>query len=330
MRHSLSAFTGFLSLFLPALSHAIPLSLPIACANGAACFVQNYVDHEPGPGWKDFRCGHLTYDGHDGTDFRLPTLAAMEAGVPVLAAASGTVKSTRDGMQDINLKDIDPVTIQNRECGNGVVITHEEGWSTQYCHLKQGSVKVSPGDEVQAGDTLGMVGLSGKTEFPHLHFEVMHHDVSIDPFTGFKVDSGCGQSGFSKWTPEAQKSVAYKPPGLIGGGFTSHVPEPRGIMEGKFREDTLPADAPALIFWTQLYGPREGDLIAMTLTEGAHGAVVAHHESRLEGSKADMMHYIGKKNPEAGEYHGTFTLTRITEKEGPQVLVKYEGKVSVD
>jgi D-3-phosphoglycerate dehydrogenase len=48
--------------------------------------------------------------------------------------------------------------IAGRECGNGVVIAHEDGWETQYCHMRRGSVAVQPGERVARGQTLGLVG----------------------------------------------------------------------------------------------------------------------------------------------------------------------------
>jgi len=48
------------------------LSFPLDCVPGTTCLVQDYVDRDPGTDARDFRCGRLTYDGHDGTDIRLP------------------------------------------------------------------------------------------------------------------------------------------------------------------------------------------------------------------------------------------------------------------
>src|SRR5215831_9272833 len=73
-------------------------ALPIDCQIGKTCIVQNYVDHEPGPAARDYRCGSLTYDGHKGTDIRIPDRSLFERGVAVLAAASGRVRALRDGM----------------------------------------------------------------------------------------------------------------------------------------------------------------------------------------------------------------------------------------
>ena len=64
-----------LALALPA--GAFDFGFPVACTLGVDCHVQNYFDRDPGAGTADIGCGNLTYDGHDGTDFALPTLAAM-------------------------------------------------------------------------------------------------------------------------------------------------------------------------------------------------------------------------------------------------------------
>ena len=124
------------------------IGLPVECAFGSICSVQNYVDLDPGPGRLDPGCGRLTYDGHDGTDFRVRDLIAMEEGVRVLAAADGVVKATRDGMADVSIREIGREAVSGREAGNGVLIDHGGGWETQYSHLRSGSVSVEPGDRV--------------------------------------------------------------------------------------------------------------------------------------------------------------------------------------
>ena len=56
---------------------ALDLALPVDCTLGETCYIQQYFDHDPSTVWGDFTCGTLAYDGHDGTDFALPTRAAM-------------------------------------------------------------------------------------------------------------------------------------------------------------------------------------------------------------------------------------------------------------
>src|SRR6185503_4699914 len=131
---------------------AFELSLPVDCEIGRACFIQQYVDHDQGSGARDYACGAETYDGHDGTDFRLPSLADVVQGTAVIAAASGTVIGVRDGMKDQLVRTAaDRAAIADRECGNGVLIDHGDGWQTQYCHMRQGSVAAKKDEWVESG-----------------------------------------------------------------------------------------------------------------------------------------------------------------------------------
>ena len=175
---------------------SIQLSLPIACTLGADCFIQQYTDVDPGPEARDYRCGIATYDGHEGTDFRVMSLDAAAKGVPVLASAAGRVKASRDGVEDRLLASPeDAADIAGRECGNGVVIDHGGGWETQYCHFKRGSVTARVGDAVAAGAPLGQVGYSGRAQFAHVHLTVLKNGQIVDPFSGKTQDGTCDAPG---------------------------------------------------------------------------------------------------------------------------------------
>ncbi len=120
------------------------LSLPLACQPHKTCFIQTYVDIDPGKGVKDYMCGSATYDQHSGVDFRLlSAAAATKTPFPVLASADGTVKGVRDGVEDVLFKKEKPQDVAGRECGNGVILDHGDGWETQYCHMRKGSVGVT-------------------------------------------------------------------------------------------------------------------------------------------------------------------------------------------
>ena len=150
----------------------VVLEFPLDCTLDETCFIQQFVDDDPSAIATDFACGSLTYDGHKGTDFALNSLAQQAAGVDVLAAAEGTIMGVRNDMNDILQITPDAPDVSDRECGNGVVIKHIDGFETQYCHMAKGSIIVSSGQTVQAGETLGKVGLSGQTQFQHLHVAV--------------------------------------------------------------------------------------------------------------------------------------------------------------
>jgi murein DD-endopeptidase MepM/ murein hydrolase activator NlpD len=63
--------------------------------------------------------------------------------------------------------------------GRAVMIEHGHGISTRYGHLS--SFAVSPGQQVHRGDTIGFVGLSGRSTGPHLHYEVRINDTPVNP-----------------------------------------------------------------------------------------------------------------------------------------------------
>jgi hypothetical protein len=56
--------------------------------------------------------------------------------------------------------------------GNYVIIQHANGEYSMLLHLEMGSIKVSPGQPVRAGDEMGKVGFSGEAMYPHLHYSV--------------------------------------------------------------------------------------------------------------------------------------------------------------
>ena len=229
-RAALLALT--LTLAPPVVASDFLLTLPLDCDLGQTCFIQNQVDRDPGPGVLDYQCGGLSYDGHKGTDFRLPTLTDMLRGVDVLAAAPGVVRGMRDGVPDVGPTE----TTAGKECGNGVVLRHEGGWKTQYCHMKSGSLLVQPGQKVTAGTVLGQVGLSGKTEFPHLHLSLRHDGEVVDPFD-LSAFPTCGETGESLW----HDTPAYQAGGLLGGGFNAAVPEYSAVKAGTADQNPLPA-----------------------------------------------------------------------------------------
>jgi len=63
--------------------------------------------------------------------------------------------------------------------GNYVLVVHGSGWSTLYAHLSAFTVR--DGDVVRRGDPVGLVGSTGFSTGPHLHFETRYADHPLDP-----------------------------------------------------------------------------------------------------------------------------------------------------
>jgi Peptidase family M23 len=97
-------------------------------------------------------------------------------GAEVIAANAGTVVSTaNDFPNQVPGSLPDPGSFDTLESvdGNHVIIRFGKGVYAFYAHLQKGSVVVEPGDKVEQGDMLGLLGNSGNTSAPHLHFHVM-------------------------------------------------------------------------------------------------------------------------------------------------------------
>jgi hypothetical protein len=281
----------------------------VDCALGATCHVQNHVDRDPGPGHADHACGRLSYDGHAGTDFALPHLRAMRAGVDVLAAAPGIVRAVRDSWPDVSMRDADAPDLGGQDCGNGVVLDHGEGWNTQYCHLMQGSVAVRSGDEVAAGDVLGRVGLSGRTEFPHLHFAVRLNGEAVDPFD--RGDGADCTADDPLWSDGA--GFGYRPAGTIAAGLSPHLPTYDEVRDAPPDARAWPAaEGEALVAWIHGYGARAGDVVRFEI-EGP-GGIVHRHEEPAGRDLASIYRGSGRRAPEggwpAGEYVARIEIVR--------------------
>jgi hypothetical protein len=100
-------------------------------------------------------------------------------GQPVYAVADAVVTQTKDGLPDgrpeVGKRPADPRVPMTLEtiAGNHIILDLGDGIYAGYAHLQPGSLRVIVGDQVKAGDVLGLVGDSGNSTEPHLHFQLM-------------------------------------------------------------------------------------------------------------------------------------------------------------
>jgi hypothetical protein len=300
----------------------ISLALPLACEIGKTCFLQNYVDSDASSKWKDYRCGEQTYDGHDGTDIRVPSMDEQRAGVDVIAAAPGTVIATRDGVEDVSIREGTRESIKGRECGNGVSLRHEGGWVTQYCHMAKGSIRVSRGQKVETGAPLGRVGLSGNTEFPHLHFSVRHHETRVDPFAYGAEPGSCGSGGKSLWNEAARAALSYRRGEVLNTGFAGNTVTMAQIESGEARRQPPTASSPALVAYVRAIGLEAGDVLELSIVAPDGKPFAQQRQPPLDHSKAQFFTMVGKKRGQTPWPAGTYTAKYNVVRDGKSVLEK--------
>jgi murein DD-endopeptidase MepM/ murein hydrolase activator NlpD len=179
-------------------SSQIQLSFPLkqSAAYSYPSFygISNYVDHNVSvpDQISDYNCGARSYDlssgyNHQGIDYFLwpfDNLMQQRNQVEVVAAADGVILQKSDGNDDQNC------SFCSNCQWNAVFLRHNDGSVTWYGHLKKNSLTTkAEGSTVSKGEYLGVVGSSGISSGPHLHFEVYKSSFYnranlIDPYGG--------------------------------------------------------------------------------------------------------------------------------------------------
>lgn len=280
---------------------AFQLQFPVKCVINKDCWILNYVDDDPTANWHDYKGGKLTYDGHTGTDIAIKNISQMQQGVDVIAAASGFVIATRDGVQDKNALAQDLNQLQNIGCGNRVAIRHTDGWITDYCHMKKGSIRVKKGDFVTVGQPLGQIGLSGLTEFPHLHINVQKGNQFFDPFTGLERYTKGPKS--SLWAT----TLSYKPQVIYNVGVSDEIPKLLDVRNQKYKNNGLSFFSNMMIIWIDAFHVELGDTIDI-LVKAPNGSPYINKHIVVEKPNAKRLFYLGKRKPQNGFVKGNYSV----------------------
>jgi hypothetical protein len=115
-------------------------------------------------------------------------------GDEVHSATAGTVVGVVDDIPNTPAGAFPPAITAERAGGNHVVVSFGGGHYAFYAHLQPGTVRVKVGQKVKVGQTLGLLGNSGNSNAPHLHFHVMDspHPLASNGmpyrFTSFSVE----------------------------------------------------------------------------------------------------------------------------------------------
>ncbi len=234
-----------------------------------------FVDHDPRyPGFvEDYTCGTRTYDldtgyNHAGTDYYLwpfPWWMMDQGLVQVVAAAPGVIAAKADGNFDRDC------AIASSTDPNFVRIQQDDGLSAIYLHLRNGSVTTLPiGARVAAGDYLGLVGSSGQSSGPHLHFELRDAaGAVVDPRHG---DCNPAPDRWAVFQP-------YEDPHIVS--LSTHSAEPRfiacGVDEAGHAIDETP-------FFQKVFAPGGTLWVFASYRDQRNGEVTQFRILRPDGS----------------------------------------------
>jgi murein DD-endopeptidase MepM/ murein hydrolase activator NlpD len=123
-----------------------------------------------------------TGDGKQNSDW-------LGYGAPLYAVADGTVVSTVNNKPEIPPFEDNPgLRTPEDYSGNNVIIKIGTGRYATYAHLQPGSVRVRRGQRVRTGQRIGLLGNSGNTTGPHLHFGIQSGPSFFSDSLPFEID----------------------------------------------------------------------------------------------------------------------------------------------
>jgi murein DD-endopeptidase MepM/ murein hydrolase activator NlpD len=185
--------------------------------------------------------------------------------------------------------------------------------------MARDSIRVKPGQTVEAGTPLGRVGLSGKTEFPHLHFGVRRRDQTIDPFA-YGLGEGMCKGGRSLWNSAVGAKLTYREREVINSGLAAGLVTMEQVESG---EIPLPQrDSPALVAYVRAIGLKAGDELELELI-APDGSVLFHDRRQpLDRAKAQFLVLGGRKGHGTAWPSGTYTVKYKVQHQNEEVLNK--------
>jgi murein DD-endopeptidase len=165
-----------------------------------------YISQRFAIDWVELNPDGKTYQGDaaDNKNYRA-------YGAEIHAVADGVVTQTKDGIpQNVpNQPPVVPITLETIG-GNHVIMDIGNGLYAFYAHLQPGSVRVRVGDKIRRGQVLGLLGNSGNSTEPHLHFHISSANSELGSeglpyaFAEYEVQ------GKGEWKPSDSHSAPVK------------------------------------------------------------------------------------------------------------------------
>lgn len=138
-----------------------------------------------------------------------------------------------------------------------------------------------------------MVGMSGLTEFPHLHYGYIDKKQVIDPFTGRNSTTTCGLEDAKPLWDRSLK-LTYQPLTIQAAGFTNEVPTMQKLSEEATMLPALSFTDDKIVFWAMFLGVRVNDKITLEIIN-PNNKMLASEEIVQNRTRARQLYYIGKR-----------------------------------
>jgi hypothetical protein len=260
----------------------------------------------------DYNCGTRTYDtesgyNHKGTDiYSWPfTWHKMEHDhMQIVAAASGKIVYK----QALNS---DKSCSFNSNQWNAVYIEHADGSVAWYGHLKKNSLtKKVIGDQIEAGEFLGIMGSSGNSTGPHLHFEVYDTDNNlVDPYVG-----SCNSTTSTSWWEEQQD---YTVPGI--NMLATHDAPP---SLGCFGSETP--------YFEVNFANSKIVYFATYFRDQLEGSTSTHKIIKPDGSVFQQWTTTSPQFYSGSYWYRSFTLPSVGDEGKWEFQVEYQGQITTE
>lgn len=302
------------ALFILAFFIALPQAkateffFPVACQIMGNCWITNHVDLDDRIGRvSDYMCSDKATDNNKSTHISLAGRAYITKTLPVLAAADGKVVEAINGYPDSSRP------LQGESfCGNRVLIKHSDGWETSYCHMKMDSITVNQGDTVKAGQTIGLIGMSGQADWPRLSFALIRNGMVFDPFSGRTSIEGCSKDVQPLWAGDL--NPPYEPASVSNAGFIVGDITNTAILNGTAQNVTaMKKEVPRMSLWALMMNLRKDDIIKLAITT-PDGRTLSEITETVNQDSLYYPIYLSKRRGgflwDAGEYKGVVTITR--------------------
>ncbi len=186
--------------------------------------------------------------------------------------------------------------------------------------MANGTLTIKPGDRVAAGQPLGLVGLSGETEFPHLHLTVRRDDRVVDPFAVDVQPGSCG-GGTPLWDEPSQKAMAYRAGEVINRGFSDRPLTLEAIENDEQHPEKPTPRAAALVAYVLTIGLERGDQQTLRILDPNWKLFSEYVAAPLDHDKAQAFVMTGRKRHNDPWPTGTYRATYRVQRAGATVII---------